>query len=77
MIAMSASQEPQFEELLQRFDEAVTSLESDSLSLEDAICKYESAVELAAKCARILESAELRISEIDRTLENLEATADE
>ena len=66
----------QFEELLRQFDEAVAALESDGLSLEDALNKYEAAVRLADECAKILRTAELRISEIDSTLQGLERSAD-
>jgi exodeoxyribonuclease VII small subunit len=76
MIMDETQDQPEFEELLRQFDEAVSSLESDSLSLEAALGKYESAVSLADKCARILRSAELRISEIDRTLEELDRASD-
>lgn len=67
--------QPDFEDLLRQFDEAVTSLESDELSLAVAMDRYETAVSLAEQCARILTEAEIRITEIDRTLERIDDEA--
>ena len=72
----NANTDPTFEAMLQRFDETVSSLETDSLSLEDAIDKYETAVELAQQCAAILERAELRVSEIERKIEDMESNSE-
>ena len=72
----SNQNELSFEELLQLFDEAVASLESDGLSLDDAIARYESAVELAQQCTAILQNAELKVSEIERKIEALESDAE-
>lgn len=75
MSERSGAQE--FEGLLREFDETVAALESDGLSLEEALAKYESAVSLADQCARILKSAELRIIEIDETLASMESSSNE
>ena len=77
MVTNDTAEQPHFEDLLRQFDEAVTSLESDGLSLEAALSKYESAVQLAEECARMLKSAELRIVEIGRALEDLDRSTDE
>ncbi|MEZ4523897.1 MAG: exodeoxyribonuclease VII small subunit [Thermomicrobiales bacterium] len=62
-----------FEDLLRQFDDAVNSLESDELSLEAALSRYEAAVQLADRCTRILQDAELRVREIDKSLERMES----
>ncbi len=69
--------EPTFETLLREFDEAVTSLECDNLSLESALSQYETAVKLAEQCAQILRTAELRITEIEQSLEDIESASAE
>jgi exodeoxyribonuclease VII small subunit len=63
-----------FESLLGQFDEIVTALEANDLSLEEAIEKYERAAELAALCAQLLNQAELRIRRIDEGLARLDET---
>lgn len=62
------NQEESFEELLRQFDEVVASLESDDLSLDEAIARYERAALLARQCSSILENAELRVRQIDEQL---------
>lgn len=59
-----------FEELLLQFDEIVTSLETDDLSLEEAIERYELAARLAQRCTTILEKAELKVRQIDEALDS-------
>jgi exodeoxyribonuclease VII small subunit len=54
-----------FELLLQQLQETVARLESDELTLEDAIAAYERSVEIANQCTQILDDAELRITTID------------
>jgi exodeoxyribonuclease VII small subunit len=63
-----------FESLLGQFDEIVTALETNDLSLEEAIEMYERAAELAALCAQLLNQAELRIRRIDEGLARLDET---
>lgn len=71
---MSENQtEPNFEATLRLFDDAVTALESDTLTLEDAVAQYAAAVKLASQCAEILNKAELRIQEIDQDIDALES----
>lgn len=62
-----------FEALLGQFDAIVATLEADDLSLEEAIQRYERAVELAALCTQMLDTAELRIRRIDEVLTTLDA----
>ena len=54
-----------FEDLLQQLQETVARLESDELTLEDAIAAYERSVEIANQCTQMLDDAELRITTID------------
>lgn len=61
--------EESFEALLRQFDELVTSLESDDLSLDEAIQKYEQAAQLARRCTDILENAELKVRQIEEALD--------
>ncbi len=68
MIEPPAEHEP-FEQLLVRFDELVASLESDNLSLSQAIETYESAAQIARRCTTILQEAELRVRSIDDELD--------
>ncbi len=72
---MADTAEQQFEDVLSEFDETVNALESDGLSLDEALSKYEAAVQLAERCATMLRSAELRLTEIDETLAAIEAEA--
>lgn len=62
---MTSSDARTFEELLQQLQETVAQLETDRLTLDDAIAAYERSVTLANQCARILDEAELRITTID------------
>ena len=55
----------QFEELLVQLQETVARLESDQLTLEEAIAAYERSVEIANTCTQLLDDAELRITTID------------
>ncbi|HEY8395655.1 MAG TPA: exodeoxyribonuclease VII small subunit [Bacilli bacterium] len=58
-----------FEELLKELDEIVKELESGTLSLEEAIKKYQRGLELSAQCKEKLLSAKevivQKMSEID------------
>jgi len=54
-----------FEALLIQLQETVSRLESDELTLDEAISAYESSVEIANNCTRMLDEAELRITTID------------
>ena len=65
-----------FEALLQEFDAIVATLESDDLTLDEAIDRYERAVDLAARCTRLLDAAELRIRRIDEALDALDERND-
>ncbi len=61
----ATSQAHTFEQLLVQLQETVTRLESDELTLDEAIAAYERSVEIANQCTRMLDEAELRITTID------------
>lgn len=54
-----------FEELVEMLEETIQKLDGDSLTLEESISAYERSVAIASACEAILDSAELRISQID------------
>jgi len=54
-----------FEELIFQLQETVTRLETEDLTLEEAISAYERSVEIANRCAQMLDDAELRVTTID------------
>jgi exodeoxyribonuclease VII small subunit len=54
-----------FEALLSQLQETVQQLETEQLTLEQAITAYERSVEIANECSRMLDDAELRITTID------------
>jgi exodeoxyribonuclease VII small subunit len=72
-MSQPVEQQESFEDLLRAFDEIVASLESNDLSLDEAIEKYELAAGLAARCTAILNDAELRIRTIDDRLDGNES----
>jgi exodeoxyribonuclease VII small subunit len=61
----SESPARQFEELLAELQSTVARMESEPMTLQQAVDAYERSIDLASDCARILDEAELRISRID------------
>lgn len=53
-----------FEDAMRRLDAIVAAMEAGEIGIEESIGQYEEAMELAAHCRRILESAEQRIRKI-------------
>lgn len=53
-----------FEEAYTRLEHTVQRLESGGLSLDEALALYEEGMRLAGLCARLLDAAELRISQV-------------
>ncbi|MBK9119845.1 MAG: exodeoxyribonuclease VII small subunit [Phycisphaerales bacterium] len=53
-----------FEEALTRLDAIVEAMEAGEIGVEESIARYEEAMQLAAHCRQILETAELRIQKI-------------
>ncbi|PID57298.1 MAG: exodeoxyribonuclease VII small subunit [Ignavibacteriae bacterium] len=58
-----------FEESLIRLKEIAELLESDEISLEDSIKIYEEGINLSKQCSKILEKAELKIEELNTSLD--------
>ncbi|MBI4294895.1 MAG: exodeoxyribonuclease VII small subunit [Chloroflexi bacterium] len=54
-----------FEQALARLEQTVKTLEAGNLSLEGAVALYEEGMRLARICRQHLDSAQLRISQID------------
>ncbi|MDD5217653.1 MAG: exodeoxyribonuclease VII small subunit [Candidatus Omnitrophica bacterium] len=62
------SGEIQFEKALERLEKIVQDLETGSISLEDALKKYEEGVKLSRACQEKLTQAEKRIEVLTRDL---------
>ena len=54
-----------FEDAFRLLEDAVKRLESGDLSLDEALAVYEQGTALSARCANVLETAELRIRQVD------------
>ena len=59
-------EEPSFETAIGRLEAIVEQMESDKLSLEDLLLRYEEGVKLVKLCAEKLQAAEKRIEIITR-----------
>lgn len=53
-----------YEKSVARLEEIVDKLENGNLSLEEMMKLYEEGTELAAKCSKSLEKAQLKITEL-------------
>ncbi|MFP4436524.1 MAG: exodeoxyribonuclease VII small subunit [Chloroflexaceae bacterium] len=53
-----------YETLYQQLQEVVNRLEAGTLPLEESLQLYEQGVQLAAACQRLLDTAELRIEQL-------------
>jgi exodeoxyribonuclease VII small subunit len=60
------SQEPRFEEALERLEELVAALEEGELDLEDSLKSFEEGVKLVRLCSERLRTAEVRIQELEQ-----------
>ena len=60
----ASDEEPRFEHLVTRLEEIVARLESDELSLEDALDAYQEGIQLARAGHARLAEAERRIEEV-------------
>lgn len=56
-----ATKKARFEESMKRLEDIVRELESEELSLEEALAKFEEGVKLGKACRELLERAEKRI----------------
>jgi exodeoxyribonuclease VII small subunit len=54
-----------FEQAYAELEEAVRALERGDLPLEESLALYERGQELAAYCAKLLDEAELKITQIE------------
>ena len=66
---MSEKQETEFEDVIQRLESLVKQLETGGLSLDAALKLYEEGVGLARIGNEMLEGAEMRITELQKTLD--------
>lgn len=62
---MSLISDLSFETAYAELDGIITRLESGELPLEDAVALYERGRQLAAHCQTLLDSAELRVSQLN------------
>ena len=63
------AEEFSFEEGLNRLEEIDQTLEAGGLSLEEAIALFEEGMQLAKICSQRLDTAELKISQLQTTVE--------
>ena len=55
-----------YEELVAELKEIVRTIEEGDLGLEESIALYERGIDLIRECEKILETAEVRISQLNR-----------
>lgn len=65
----SKKSEKSFETALKRLESIVESLESGSVPLDKALALYEEGVELAKWCGQKLQSAEVRLKKLSKSVE--------
>ena len=61
-------QEPSFEEAYKKLEEMVQALESGGLTLEEATSLFEEGMRLARLCTQRLDTAELKITQLQAAL---------
>lgn len=59
-----------FEEMLKRLQEISEELESDEVGLDNSLKLYEEGIKLSKACAKKLEEAEVKITELKKSLES-------
>lgn len=59
------TEEMSFEEAMEILEKIVTELENSNIPLEDSITYYETGVKLKTHCEALLNSAKLRVEEIN------------
>ena len=57
---------PNFEETFKALQDVVEKLESEEISLDDALRTYEKGIQLIRQCTVILEQAQLRIEQLSK-----------
>ena len=75
MTELVPGQDLSFEDALAQLEALVTQLEAGQLSLAAAVGSYERGMGLAAYCADLLGSAELRIRQVEALVEEADAEA--
>lgn len=60
----SSQSELTFEQAFSQLEEIVERLESAELSLDESVALFEKGQTLAAQCAKLLESAELKVKQL-------------
>ena len=70
MTDLVPGQDLSFEDALAQLESLVTRMEEGGLTLCEAVASYERGMGLAAYCTDLLDSAELRIREIDTAAES-------
>jgi len=66
---MKAKSANSFEKNIDRLEKISELLESESLGLEEAIKLYEEGIELSKLCMKILNDAELKVTELKKKLD--------
>lgn len=64
---MSEKERPSFEEALKELEAIVEKLNSQDSSLEESVALYEEGIRLSKICSETLESAALKIEQIDES----------
>lgn len=63
---MSEEERPSFEEALKELEAIVEKLDNDEITLKDSVKYYEKGLKLSQICSATLESAVLKIEEIEK-----------
>lgn len=63
---MIEEERPSFEEALKELEAIVEKLDNDEITLEDSVKYYEKGLKLSQICSETLESAVLKIEEIEK-----------
>ena len=63
---MTKEERPSFEEALTKLEAIVEKLDDDEITLEESVQLYEEGLKLSKICSKTLESAELKIEEIEK-----------
>ena len=77
MTELVPGQDLSFEDALAQLEALVAQLEAGQLSLAEAVGNYERGMGLAAYCADLLGSAELRIRQVEALVEEADPQAGE
>ena len=67
---MAKKSNKSFEDSLARLQEISELLESDEVGLEDSVKLYEEGMKLSKECYKVLDKAELKITELKKKLED-------